>query len=43
MDVGLVWETAVSDIPVLHEFCERTIRMFRFLEQGEERDGDMER
>lgn len=43
VDVGLVWETAVSDIPILHEFCNQTIRMFRFLEQGEERDGDMER
>ena len=43
VDVGLVWETAVSDIPVLHEFCERTIRMFRFLEQEEAQDGGMER
>ena len=42
VDVGLVWETAVSDIPVLHEFCERTIRMFRFLEQEEAQDGGME-
>ena len=43
VDVGLVWETAVSDIPVLHAFCEQTIRMFRFLEQeGEETDYGIE-
>ena len=43
VDVGLVWETAVSDIPVLREFCERAIRRFRFPEQEEGRGGGMER
>lgn len=27
VDVERVWETAVSDIPLLHKFCEQTIRM----------------
>lgn len=33
VDVGRVWETAITDIPILHEFCNKTIRTFRFLEQ----------
>lgn len=37
-DVERVWETAVSDIPVLLSFCNQTIQMFHVLEQEEEID-----
>lgn len=35
VDIDKVWETAISDIPILHSFCDKTIKMFRFLEQEE--------
>lgn len=38
VDVERVWETAISDIPVLHSFCNQTIQMFHVLEQEEEID-----
>lgn len=39
VDINLVWETAISDIPILLAFCEQTIQMFRILEQdGEEQE-----
>ncbi len=28
-----VWETAISDIPVLRQFCDQTIAMYKALEQ----------
>lgn len=37
VDIGRVWETVISDIPVLHEFCDQTIRLFHFLQQEEEK------
>lgn len=40
VDVGLVWETAISDIPILHEFCDKTIRMFHSQEQKKDEIGD---
>ncbi len=42
VDVGLVWETAISDIPFLREFCERTIQSFRFPEQEKEQSSGVE-
>jgi uncharacterized protein with HEPN domain len=35
VDIDRVWETAIVDIPVLYDFCEQTIREYRFLEQEE--------
>lgn len=32
IDVERVWETAVSDIPLLHKFCDQTIGKFHCLE-----------
>jgi uncharacterized protein with HEPN domain len=44
VDVEMVWETAVSDIPLLHSFCEKSIQMFRFMEQEEaEPEEELER
>lgn len=33
VDIDRVWETAVKDIPILHNFCDETIRMYYSLEQ----------
>lgn len=41
VDIDRVWETAVSDIPILHSFCDKTIQMFRFLEQEESEPQDI--
>lgn len=35
VDIERVWETVISDIPQLLEFCERTIQIYRVLEQEE--------
>lgn len=44
VDVEMVWETAVSDIPLLRSFCEKSIQMFRFMEQEEaEPEEELER
>lgn len=36
VDIAQVWETAVTDIPVLHRFCDETIQVYRALEQDAE-------
>lgn len=33
VDIGLVWETAIADIPILHKFCSEAINMYYALEQ----------
>ena len=33
VDINRVWETAVKDIPILHNFCDETIRIYHSLEQ----------
>lgn len=33
VDIGRVWETAMSDIPTLHQFCDETIQVYHSLEQ----------
>lgn len=35
IDIDLVWETAVNDIPMLLAFCEQSIAMHRLMEQDE--------
>lgn len=35
IDIDLVWETAVNDIPMLLAFCEQSIAMHRLMEQEE--------
>lgn len=35
VDIDRVWETAIEDIPALYDFCQQTIREYRFLEQEE--------
>lgn len=49
MDIERVWETALSDIPLLHAFCDKSIQIFRFMDQEEveleetDPDEDLER
>lgn len=33
LDIDLVWETAVGDIPMLLEFCNKTVEMYHMMEQ----------
>lgn len=33
VDIDKVWETALSDIPILHSFCNETIQMYYSLER----------
>ncbi len=42
VDVERVWETVISDIPQLQGFCERTIQLYRFLEQEENEEAESE-
>lgn len=43
VDIDRVWETVVSDLPLLHRFCEQTIRMFHVLEQEEAEAAELEK
>lgn len=46
LDIDLVWETAVGDIPMLLEFCNKTIAMYHMMEQDAlqpEQDSEWER
>lgn len=38
MDIDRVWETAVSDLPQLHSFCDKSIQMYHMMEQEEENE-----
>lgn len=38
VDIDRVWETAVSDLPMLYSFCDRSIQMYKVMEQEEELD-----
>lgn len=46
VDIGRVWETVLADIPILREFCDKTIQMYHSLEQDalqqEEQDEELE-
>lgn len=46
IDIDLVWETAIHDIPMLLVFCDKAVEMHRMMEQDEvqpEQDDGWER
>lgn len=43
IDYNRVWETVNEDIPLLLEFCQKTIMLYSAAEQEEAQDEDLER
>ncbi len=43
IDYNRVWDTVNEDIPLLLEFCQKTITLYSVAEQEEAQDADLER